>query len=513
MKVATIARNEIGHLEPLSYILKGLVSDGNDVVVYINNELKIRELDKYYNKLKSLITGKQEPAADFNEYYTQKKVEKMVRYAGASYAGKIPTSYWKDIKFMYSFFINKDSHGYFLDTFNHVKPMEYDLVVIDSTEYAHLGVQWYWDIYFKSKPIIKFYPGSYNIVPQTPFPYSLFFGSKSSNEIIKAQWLGSFNVICSTKTLFNSPFEEVNENIIFLGNRELPEYKNSEPKLYPSNKTKVYVSPGTALSIQDRIFDTIFSILDDDKYYTIVGMGGNEDKYAKYAKYRSNHIVVQLFSEQKRCLSEADIFITHAGGNSIYEGAFYAIPMLLLPQKYDQFDNAISVEKNGFGLQIDDSMNYSTNLSAVINEKFNAIQKKYEFYKGSLIEHKIEILQSMTAKNVGEEIGRILSENPEKFAIKNSFVGLTQESVSVLKVWVVGTVPYILDTIVGCLMFRSGIQVTTIIKAIPLVSLTHMASTKVLEVVPDDYYQCLETSYNTAIGSLSSLDFLSIDLF
>ena len=71
---------------------------------------------------------------------------------------------------------------------------------------------------------------------------------------------------------------------------------------------------------------------------------------------------------QHQVLKMADFFITHGGLNSTQEALFNNIPLIVLPQKFDQFDNAKRVEELGAGIAIDKSKLSVETLQKSIND-------------------------------------------------------------------------------------------------------------------------------------------------
>ena len=43
--------------------------------------------------------------------------------------------------------------------------------------------------------------------------------------------------------------------------------------------------------------------------------------------------------------SSVQVFVTHGGNNSVYEAAFHAVPLVLIPCVADQGDNAVKVRQ------------------------------------------------------------------------------------------------------------------------------------------------------------------------
>jgi MGT family glycosyltransferase len=55
---------------------------------------------------------------------------------------------------------------------------------------------------------------------------------------------------------------------------------------------------------------------------------------------------------QLEILERTDIFITHGGLNSVHEGLYYGVPLILIPQQFEQLLNARCVAARGAGLVI-----------------------------------------------------------------------------------------------------------------------------------------------------------------
>ena len=57
---------------------------------------------------------------------------------------------------------------------------------------------------------------------------------------------------------------------------------------------------------------------------------------------------------QLQVLKQTDIFITHGGISSINEAILLKnLPLIVIPQDFDQFDNAKQIEKYGAGIALD----------------------------------------------------------------------------------------------------------------------------------------------------------------
>src|SRR2546423_1983193 len=57
------------------------------------------------------------------------------------------------------------------------------------------------------------------------------------------------------------------------------------------------------------------------------------------------NVIVKNHMPQLEILQKADLFITHAGMNSINESLYYGVPMILIPQMYEQAFNSFRVQE------------------------------------------------------------------------------------------------------------------------------------------------------------------------
>ena len=67
-------------------------------------------------------------------------------------------------------------------------------------------------------------------------------------------------------------------------------------------------------------------------------------------------------------------FITHAGSHGLYEGLCHAVPMVLMPIRLDQHDNAEKLASRGVGVVLDISSITTESLLQGLNEVINDIR-------------------------------------------------------------------------------------------------------------------------------------------
>ena len=67
----------------------------------------------------------------------------------------------------------------------------------------------------------------------------------------------------------------------------------------------------------------------------------------------ANFIIEETFP-QLDVLQHTDIFVTPAGLNSLHEALWYGVPMVAVPQHFEQLHNANAMSLGGAGITLDD---------------------------------------------------------------------------------------------------------------------------------------------------------------
>ena len=76
---------------------------------------------------------------------------------------------------------------------------------------------------------------------------------------------------------------------------------------------------------------------------------------------------------QNDLLAHKDIkaFVSHVGHNSLYELAYYGVPVVAFPLFSDQFDNAQKAELFGLGITVDHETTKAEQLSETVERVVN----------------------------------------------------------------------------------------------------------------------------------------------
>ncbi len=83
-------------------------------------------------------------------------------------------------------------------------------------------------------------------------------------------------------------------------------------------------------------------------FQVIISMGTNKETYPDLP----SNIQVYEYVDQMAVLSIADAFITHCGMNSVSEGLYFKVPLVLFPQTAEQGSVAKRTEELGAGIML-----------------------------------------------------------------------------------------------------------------------------------------------------------------
>jgi UDP:flavonoid glycosyltransferase YjiC (YdhE family) len=110
----------------------------------------------------------------------------------------------------------------------------------------------------------------------------------------------------------------------------------------------VYVSLGTTYNQAPTFYRACFEAFADQPYQVVLSTGGR----AQDLPPAPANILVYEFVPQLRLLARASAFVTHGGMNSANEGLHFGVPMVVVPQRGDQYLVAGRVTELGAGLTL-----------------------------------------------------------------------------------------------------------------------------------------------------------------
>lgn len=147
-------------------------------------------------------------------------------------------------------------------------------------------------------------------------------------------------------------------------------YPRDEPADFPfealDDRPLIYIAFGTILHNLSELYQTCFDALGDSKYQVVMSLGIHTD-VSSLGPVPGNFIV-RTYVPQLKLLNRADAFITHGGANSIYESLCSGVPMIVMPQVFDEFMGALMVEHSGTGVYMRDPLPAGEDLRETVRQ-------------------------------------------------------------------------------------------------------------------------------------------------
>jgi hypothetical protein len=113
----------------------------------------------------------------------------------------------------------------------------------------------------------------------------------------------------------------------------------------------LYVSLGTLHHGNTEFFRRVGEAFGDFPGQVLLSVGRGTD-LGQFADLPANFIVAEAVP-QLRILERTHVFLTHAGLNSMHESLWSGVPMVAVPQQFEQLRNAQSMAASGAGIVLD----------------------------------------------------------------------------------------------------------------------------------------------------------------
>jgi MGT family glycosyltransferase len=117
-----------------------------------------------------------------------------------------------------------------------------------------------------------------------------------------------------------------------------------------SGKPLVYISLGTINHDNVTFYHQCFQALGELPVQVVLAAGRKTD--LSTLSDAPENFLIRASVPQLQILEKCDLFVTHAGMNSVHESLWYGVPMVAIPQQMEQAIVARQVEKTGAGLAL-----------------------------------------------------------------------------------------------------------------------------------------------------------------
>ena len=154
------------------------------------------------------------------------------------------------------------------------------------------------------------------------------------------------DTIVYTSPLYQPCADTFSDKYAFVGPSIRPVTENIEK---PADKL-VYISMGTVNNDMLPLYKNCISAFKDSGFQIIMSVGSMVS-LQEFGELPDN-VSVYSHTDQIAVLSKADVFITHCGMNSVSEGLYFGVPLVMLPQTTEQNGVAERVLQLGAGIKL-----------------------------------------------------------------------------------------------------------------------------------------------------------------
>jgi hypothetical protein len=164
------------------------------------------------------------------------------------------------------------------------------------------------------------------------------------------------NIVFTAREL-QPPSSLIDDTFCFVGPSINPQVRSEDfPFDALRQKTNIYISLGTVHHTNTSFYKTCFNAFADYPAQFILSAGRQTNIDALGAI--PSNFIVRPSVPQLEILQLADVFITHGGINSVHEGLYYGVPLILIPHQFEQLLNARCVAARGAGVIIDEQLRH-----------------------------------------------------------------------------------------------------------------------------------------------------------
>jgi MGT family glycosyltransferase len=177
------------------------------------------------------------------------------------------------------------------------------------------------------------------------------FGIKMSRDLMSALMsLGDLNLVYTARE-FQPSGEKFDDSYKFVGPAIVERKGEADfPFEQLTRSLLVYISLGTINNQNTEFYRQCFAAFADFGGQVILSAGKKTDIPA-LGDIPPNFIV-RNYVPQLDILQRADLFITHGGMNSVHEGLYYGVPLMVAPQQLEQGIVTGQVVQHGAGIAL-----------------------------------------------------------------------------------------------------------------------------------------------------------------
>jgi MGT family glycosyltransferase len=179
--------------------------------------------------------------------------------------------------------------------------------------------------------------------------------------------VGDENIVYTSRAFQpETPF--INDTFHFVGPSINPATREDTgfPWAQLNGRPLIYVSLGTLYHVNTNFYRLVFDAFHDHPGQFVLS-AGSMTELATLGPIPPNFIVCNSVP-QLQLLKHVDLFITHGGMNSVNEGLYYGVPLVVIPQQMEQLLNARQVAAHRAGLILGERPPYGRTTSQELRQ-------------------------------------------------------------------------------------------------------------------------------------------------
>ena len=154
------------------------------------------------------------------------------------------------------------------------------------------------------------------------------------------------DTVVYTSPEFQPCADTFSDKYIFVG----PSVRPVTEQIEKTKEKLVYISMGTVNNDMLKLYKNCITALKDTDYQVIMSVGNLVDMES--LGELPENISVHSHVDQIAVLSQADVFLSHCGMNSVNESLYYEVPLVMYPQTSEQGGVATRVLQLGAGIRL-----------------------------------------------------------------------------------------------------------------------------------------------------------------
>ena len=154
------------------------------------------------------------------------------------------------------------------------------------------------------------------------------------------------DTIVYTSPEFQPCADTFSDKYAFVG----PSVRTVTEQIEKTKEKLIYISMGTVNNDMLQLYKNCIAAFKETEYQVIMSVGNLVD-IESFEELPEN-ISVYTQVDQIAVLSQADVFLSHCGMNSVNESLYYEVPLVMYPQTSEQGGVANRVLQLGAGIQL-----------------------------------------------------------------------------------------------------------------------------------------------------------------